>query len=120
MAALYNKFEAAYHVPAVSIWEVIKPLASVQEICFALSSLQREPSVPKLVSSKSILSCCQMKNDLKSVFDLVFHADVLQAIKVLLFRMPRNIYLNQSELFSAYLPFRHRFLSCTSPNLGMI
>jgi len=61
-----------------------------------------------------------MKNHLKSVIDLVFHADEFQGIKVLLCTMPRNIYLNQSESFSAYLPFEHRLLSCTSLNLGMI
>lgn len=53
VAGLY-KFEAAYNVPAHSFLEVrAELLARLWEICFALSSLQREAPVPKLVSWKS-------------------------------------------------------------------
>lgn len=91
-------FESASNVPAVSIWEVrVEPLANVQEVCFALSSLQRGPPMPKLVSSKSIFSCCEKKNYLKSVVNLAAHTDALQAIIVLLFNVFKNAYLNQSE-----------------------
>lgn len=48
-----------------------------------------------------------MKNHLKSVINLVFHADALQAIKLLLFITPSKIHLNQSESFSIYLLFEH-------------
>lgn len=75
----------------------VEPLANVQEVCFALSSLQRGLPKPKLILSKSILSCCQKKNHLKSVVNLVSHTDALQAIRVLLFNMSKNTYLNQSE-----------------------